>query len=259
MGVKGKHDRGTAGTVKQVILVICCLLLITGCASKRNSFPNYPDRDRLKATQRPYTVFGERYEPLATHEGFSQSGIASWYGDDFHGKPTSNGERYDMHAMTAAHKTLPLGVYVKVYNRDNGREAVVRVNDRGPFVRGRIIDLSYAAARKLGIDGPGTAPVRIEALGYRQEGAEAYQAPRTYDVGSYTVQVGSFKEYANAERLSGEMKKRCGSSETRPANVNGEIFYRVYAGKYDSLRAAEAAEGKFVEQGFPGSFVVALD
>jgi peptidoglycan lytic transglycosylase len=185
--------------------------------------------------------------------------MASWYGKDFHGKKTSSGETYNMFAMTAAHKTLPLGVYVKVKNRDNGREAVVRVNDRGPFVKGRIIDLSYAAAKKLGVDIAGTAPVRIEALGYPGSGPDRYHAPETYDVGSYTVQVGSFKEQSNAERLSAAMRRRTGFSDIRRTDVNGAIFYRVYAGKFSSLTAAETAERDLSEHGYPGCFAVALE
>ena len=178
--------------------------------------------------------------------GFTQEGIASWYGKDFHGKKTSNGEIYDMHAMTAAHKTLPLGVFVKVRNRENGQETVVRVNDRGPFVKNRIIDLSYTAAKKLGVDMKGTAPVRIEALGYRAAGAsgEEYKAPETYDSGNYSVQIGSFKDQQNAKRLSEEMRKLHGYSEVKSAPVNGEHFYRVQAGKYTSFKTAEDAEGK---------------
>ena len=243
------------------LLFLCCLLLVSGCASKRTHVTGSPDggKTQQKASQKPYTVLGTRYEPLATHEGFVQSGVASWYGKDFHGKKTSNGETYDMHAMTAAHKTLPLGVFVKVRNRDNGHEAVVRVNDRGPFVKGRIIDLSYAAAKKLGVDVAGTAPVRIEALGYRGSGADTYKALDNYDTGNYTVQVGSFKEYGNAQRLSGEMRKRFGFSEVHLTNVRGDNFYRVYAGKYTSLSAAEKAEADFVSHGYPGSFSVALD
>ncbi len=216
----------------------------------------------MKATERPYTVMGQRYEPLRSSDGFVQNGIASWYGKDFHGKKTSNGETYNMNAMTAAHKTLPLGVYVKVKNRDNGRETIVRVNDRGPFVKNRIIDLSYAAAKKLGVDRAGTAPVTIVALGYREEGAggkSEYREPATYDSGNYTVQVGSFREYANAQRLSGDMKAQYGFSDARLTNVNGALFYRVYAGKYTSLKAAEEAEKSFVERGYSGSFVVSLD
>ena len=246
--------------IRRLILFFCCALVLAGCAARKTNVAQPPEADRkLKASQRPYTVNGQRYEPLPTHEGFTQTGVASWYGKDFHGKTTSNGERYDMNAMTAAHKTLPLGVYVKVQNRDNGREAIVRVNDRGPFVKGRIIDLSYAGAKKLGYDVIGTAHVRIEALGYIEEGKAGYQAPATYDVGNFAVQVGSFKEYANAQRLSEELRRSYGVSEVRMTSINGEIFYRVHVGKYTSLRAAEAGEKNFVERGFPGSFVVSVD
>ena len=179
---------------------------------------------------------------------------------DFHGKKTSNGEVYDMNGLTAAHKTLPLGVYVKVKNNENGREAVVRVNDRGPFVKDRIIDLSYAAAKKLGVDMAGTARVRVEALGYRESGCGPVQGSGdSYDAGTYTVQVGSFKDQGNAERLSSVMRSQSGFSTVSKANVNGEVFYRVFAGKYTSLMAAEKAEKEFIEHGYPGSFAVALD
>jgi rare lipoprotein A len=244
--------------VKRCILFMCCVMLVSSCAVKRPPVAKKPD-SRQKAYQKPYTVLGKRYKPMQTHAGFVQSGIASWYGRDFHGKKTSNGETYNMHAMTAAHKTLPLGVFVRVRNRDNGREAVVRVNDRGPFVKGRIIDLSYSAAKSLGVDIAGTAPVRIEALGYRGSGKGEYRTPDNYDAGTYTVQVGSFKEYGNAHRLSGKMKKMAGFSEIHRTNLKGKTFHRVYAGKYNSLRAAEAAERDFSEQGYPGSFTVALE
>lgn len=111
-----------------------------------------------------YEEFGERYEILDSSEGFREKGIASWYGIDFHGRSTSSGEIYDMYQITAAHKTLPLPTYVRVNNLDNGRTLVVKVNDRGPFIEGRIIDLSYAAAYRLGVTGPGTATVEILAL-----------------------------------------------------------------------------------------------
>jgi len=244
----------------RLALFFCFLILCSSCASKKTNVakPHEPAGQRVKASQRPYTVMGQHYEPLQSHEGFIQTGVASWYGKDFHGKKTSNGEVYDMHAMTAAHKTLPLGVFVKVQNRENGRETIVRVNDRGPFVKGRILDLSYAAAKTLGVDTVGTALVRIEALGYRGDKG-AYQVPATYDSGEYTVQVGSFKESANAHRLSEEMRKLWGYSDVRVTNVNGETFHRVYAGKYPSLHAAEEAERDFSEHGYPGSFAVARD
>jgi len=241
--------------LKRLMMLFVCMLLASSCASRKTGVTSPASRP----SQKPYTVMGQRYEPLSSHEGFVQSGIASWYGPDFHGKKTSNGEVYDMHGLTAAHKTLPLGVYVKVKNTENGREAVVRVNDRGPFVKGRIIDLSYAAAKKLGVDRAGTAPVRVEALGYREGGAGQYKALASYDAGTYTVQVGSFQDQNNAERLSSVVRRQSGYSTVSKAEVRGEVFYRVFAGKYTSLRAAEKAEKEFIERGYPGSFAVALD
>jgi len=247
-----------ADMAKKIMLMLCCLVFLASCATKKPPLAS-SSQSKTKAYERPYTVNGTLYEPLANHEGFVQTGIASWYGKDFHGKRTSNGEKYDMNAMTAAHKTLPLGVYVKIRNTDNGNEAIVRVNDRGPFVKGRIIDLSYAAAKKLGVEVVGTAPVRIEALGYRAYGVENYRAPDSYDAGTYTVQVGSFKEYSNAHRLCEEMKKRYSFSEVHLTDIHGANFYQVYAGKYHSLHAAEDAEKEFSEHGYPGSFTVSLD
>lgn len=241
--------------------VLILTFTLAACGGKRPSVQP-PDQPKLKASQRPYTVLGKRYEPLPTHVGFFQEGIASWYGPDFHGKKTSSGEVYDMHAMTAAHKTLPLGVYVKVKNRENGAEVVVKVNDRGPFVKNRVIDLSYTAARKLGVDVKGTAPVRVEALGYRQKGKEGedyFREPETYDSGNYAVQVGSFRDVENAQRLALEMKKLFGHAEIQPATVNNERFSRVLVGRYTSLKEAEEAERKFADHGYPGSFAVSLD
>ncbi len=248
-----------ADIAKKLILMLCCLVFLASCLAKKPTIAAESPQSKTKAYQKPYTVNGMRYEPLASNEGFVQTGIASWYGKDFHGKKTSNGERYDMNAMTAAHKTLPLGVYVKIRNTNNGNEAIVRVNDRGPFVKGRIIDLSYAAAKKLGVDIVGTAPVRIEALGYRASGDKTYRTPDSYDAGNYTVQVGSFKEYGNAHRLCEEMKKRYGFSEVHMTNVHRDKFYRVYAGNYPSLHVAEKAEREFSDHGYPGSFTVSLD
>ncbi len=244
---------------RRIFLVLLCIMFLANCAYRKTPPGTPSGRAASRPSQRPYTVDGKRYEPLSSHEGFTQQGVASWYGTEFHGKRTSNGERYDMNAMTAAHKTLPLGVYVKVRNIDNGHEAVVRINDRGPFVKGRIIDLSYAAAKKLGVDAAGTAPVRIEALGYRGSGADRYEALDSYDAGNYTVQVGAFKEYSNAERLSADMKNRYGFSEIHETNVHGDTFYRVYAGKFPSLAAAEKAEREFSEHGYAGSFTVSLE
>ncbi|GAC14926.1 septal ring lytic transglycosylase RlpA family protein [Aliiglaciecola lipolytica] len=118
----------------------------------------------LPASMRPYTVLGKYYTPLKTGKGYVKQGIASWYGQKFHGHLTANGEVYNMFAMSAAHKTLPLPSIVKVTNTENGKIAVVRVNDRGPFHHNRIIDLSYAAAMKIGVLDTGTAKVKVEVM-----------------------------------------------------------------------------------------------
>lgn len=216
----------------------------------------------LAPHQRPYTVNGVRYDPLLDHQGYVAEGVASWYGADFHGHKTSNGETYNMHAMTAAHKTLPMGVYVRVRNLRNDREAVVRINDRGPFVKGRLIDLSYAAANQLGVAGPGTAPVRVEALGEQvrdSQGQIRYRPLPSYDIGSYAVQLGAFALAENARRFAAELKDRFGASDIQQGMVNGQRYYRVRAGRYGSLEAAEAARSNFERLNFPGAFVVAFE
>jgi rare lipoprotein A len=210
----------------------------------------------------PYAIKGKHYKPLSTHAGFVQGGTASWYGSDFHGKETSSGEVYNMHAMTAAHKTLPLGVYVKVQNRKNGREIVVRVNDRGPFVDGRIIDLSYSAARNLGVVKSGTALVQIEALGYLNrvlKGKPAYRAPLSYDTGSFAIQVGSCASLENAQSMADYMREKYVFTIIREAVVNGERYYRVHAGNFVSLKEAERVRKYSANKLINTGFVVALD
>lgn len=232
-----------------------------GCGGHRTRVISTPETRELASWQKSYEVDGQRYQPLRDHQGFQQQGIASWYGRDFHGRKTSNGEIYNMYAMTAAHKTLPLGVNVRVTDLKNGRSVVVRVNDRGPFVAGRIIDLSYAAARELGIVDSGTAPVRIEALGYRQvnQGQVSYRSPSSYDAGTFAVQIGAFSVAENARRLTGQMRSRFGKAEMQTATVNGRYLYRVRVGNYRSLVQAEQAAQELSATGFPGSFVVAFD
>lgn len=248
----------------RLLTVLGVLFLLAGCGA-----PTYdtrvidtPQSRELKGHQKPYTVNGKRYDPLRDHQGFTQEGLASWYGKDFHGKKTSNGETYDMYAMTAAHKTLPLGVFVRVTNQRNGRQEVVRVNDRGPFVAGRIIDLSYSAAKNLEVVGPGTAPVRIEALGYRidsQPGQISYRAPQSYDVGLFSIQVGAFTMAENANRLAAKLRGQYGAASVAEGWVNGQRYFRVRAGRYTSLEAAETARDRFELDGYPSSFVVAME
>ncbi len=136
-------------------------------SSNKNDYNTQMSKKAYKhPTMRPYVIYGVRYYPQDVRVGDKFSGNASWYGPDFHGKFTSNGERYNMYEMTAAHKTLPMNTVVRVVNKKNGLSTVVRINDRGPFVATRIIDLSNTAARKIKMIGAGTAPVTIEVLGF---------------------------------------------------------------------------------------------
>lgn len=248
--------------VLSVVFFSVLVLSLTSCGGGHTTrVIETPETRELKGWQKPYEVDGQRYQPLREHHGFRQNGIASWYGKKFHGRKTSNGEIYNMYAMTAAHKTLPLGVSVRVTHIQNGRSFVVRVNDRGPFVAGRIIDLSYAAAQQLGIVETGTARVRIEALGYQQttQGKVSYRSPISYDSGSFAVQVGAFSVSENAYRLASRMRSRYGKSEVQTTIVNGHKLYRVRVGNFLSLAKAENAALNFASGGFAGSFVVAFD
>lgn len=216
-----------------------------------SSPPGYP---------KPYKALGKWYQPLPDSKGFRQRGLASWYGKDFHGKKTSNGEIYDMYAMTAAHKTLPLGTYVRVHHLGNGRKIDVRVNDRGPFVRGRIIDLSYSAAKKLGIVGPGTAKVEVVALGTlttRSGGGQRTYTPVDYYRGNFTLQVGAFKDRRNAEKLRAELDRTYKNAHIIIYNNGHEIFYRVRVGKCSTLEKAVEYEQYLIQHGYEGAFIVA--
>jgi rare lipoprotein A len=243
------------------LLILVLLLAACGGPTYKVRVMDTPSQTALKPTQRAYEVNGQRYQPIPSADGFAEKGLASWYGKDFHGRKTSNGETYDMYAMTAAHKTLPMNVYLQVTNLDNGRSAVVRVNDRGPFVKSRILDLSYSAAKELGVVGPGTAPVSIEALGYRDKtesgSAPHYSQPASYEVGPFMMQVGAFTVKENAYRLAEKLKGQFGSSSVAEGWVNGQKFFRVRAGLYDTMALAEDALRHFEINGYPNSFIVA--
>ena len=204
---------------------------------------------------RPYKIQGTWYHPIPDARGFSQKGLASWYGKDFHGKKTANGEIYDMHAMTAAHKTLPLGTWVRVYNLTNGKKCDVRVNDRGPFVRGRIIDLSFSAAKEIGLVGPGVAKVRIKALA---PPAGAVQGDRNvYYKGNFTIQLGAFKSKVNAENLVKKLSNQYNNAHMVQGLVGEEIFYRVRVGQCSTLEQAAQFQAVMKERGYANAFVVA--
>jgi rare lipoprotein A len=237
-------------------LILCCLSIILayGCGTPKKHPP-------LKGTLKPYKVFGKKYYPLQDAYNFTQSGIASWYGKKFHGRKTANGEIYDMYAMTAAHKTLPLGTYVRVVNKDNNKEIVVRVNDRGPFVSGRIIDLSYTAAKKLGMDVSGTAKVRIIALGSRSKPNKKIQTPGSftpanYSKGNFTIQVGAFKDRKNAQNLLNKLAKKYKNAHMA-TDLNDVGTYKVRVGKCSTLQEAAEYKEILLKDGMRNVFTIA--
>jgi peptidoglycan lytic transglycosylase len=165
-----------------------------------------------------------------------EEGIASWYGHPYDGRPTASGEIYNMYAMTAAHRTLPFGTRVRVHDLENHRSVEVRINDRGPFVEGRIIDLSYAAAEDLHITPRGTAPVRLEILGYTSPpGSPPATAPPP---GVFAVQVGAFQDRRNAERLQKQIARDYQPVTIQEYNRGDGVFYRVRVGQEPSEEAA---------------------
>ncbi len=180
---------------------------------------------------------------LPPQPGKPQVGVASWYGPGFHGQLTSNGEVYDQHELTAAHPTLPLGTLVRVTNLDSGRSVDVRVNDRGPFVKGRAIDLSHAAAQRIGMLGPGTAPVRIDVL-ERPPGGFARVA--------YCVQVGAFREEEKARTLRADLVDQYERVYISAVLTRADRVYRVRVGPYPDRADAERRAGELQRSGLAG-------
>ncbi|MGD8701339.1 MAG: septal ring lytic transglycosylase RlpA family protein [Desulfosarcina sp.] len=228
------------------------LLLLQACTTAP------PPPATPKGHPKPYRVDGTWYKPMPHAKGFSQRGIASWYGKKFHGRKTSSGEIYNMYAMTAAHKTLPLGTWVRVRRLDNGKQIVVRVNDRGPFVHGRIIDLSYTGAKALGMLEAGTAHVKIVALGERHSTASGdTYVPMDYYSGVFTFQVGAFTDRDNAERLRAKLDESFANAHVTPYDRGDAVFYRVRVGRCNDLDTAEKYERQLAASGYPDAFIVA--
>ena len=188
---------------------------------------------------RPYTVFGTEYVPLADARGFKQRGVASWYGRRFHGQKTASGEPYDMYAMTAAHPTLPIPSYVRVTNLANGRSVVVRVNDRGPFHSSRVIDLSYAAAYKLGYIQAGSTQVELESVQPAVAQAGSVQ-PAVEQAGGVYVQVGAFTSRENAESLQARVARELGWLQESAQVLLSANLWRLQVGPYRSREDARS-------------------
>jgi peptidoglycan lytic transglycosylase len=227
-----------------------------------------------------YDVFGVRYYTLTTNRGYSEKGTASWYGTKFHGRRTSSGEPYDMYAMTAAHKTLPLPSYVEVTNLDNGKKIIVRVNDRGPFHEDRLIDLSYSAATKLDIVAKGTGSVAIRAISPGELiTADVAQAPveetttpviadevqvslenTTPEVKeplNIYMQVGAFSSADSAEQFKTKLQQQIGDAVlVTPFLKLGEILYRVRIGPLAGLEYGDALGIRLLDLGYVGGHIV---
>ncbi|MDY6980464.1 MAG: septal ring lytic transglycosylase RlpA family protein [Pseudomonadota bacterium] len=275
--------------MKHAVLIVCAAGLLAACAGGSNSryamqHDSAPDDDfdasripdaipRVEPRSRygnpdSYVVNGRRYYVKTSSQGYVERGDASWYGMKFHGHRTSSGETYDMYAMTAAHKTLPLPTYAEVTNLDNGKKIIVKINDRGPFHPGRIIDLSYAAAKKLKMTGKGTAPVQVRALDPRQparpvqvksQGASSrYIAARmgrqvpdkTADTGQPVpasppassdifIQVGAFSSRDNAEQLRSRLDRQFDNLNVAAAFHDDTRLYRVRIGPLASREQAD--------------------
>ena len=241
---------------------------MSGCSQKaqtlkKHTATKHTSAARHRATMRSYNVRGRRYKPSYVEVGQVMNGVSSWYGPNFHGKYTSNGEIYNMHAQTAAHKTWPMDTIVKVNNLQNGKSTVVRINDRGPFVSGRIIDCSYAAGKAIGLDRLGIAKVSIEVLGFsgkvdtskRIASSSKKATPTRILLSNFGIQVGAFRNYSGAKIT--KQKYESGYQAYRPVikkfDVDGTALYRVWLMGFGSKQ--EALDFKETHQLY-GAFII---
>jgi len=218
--------------------------------------PSVPAQVSESNIERFYVVHGRRYAIMKSSQGFSETGIASWYGNPFHGRKTSNGETYDMHAMTAAHKHLPLPTFVEVTNIQNNKSVVLRVNDRGPFVGDRVIDLSFAAAKALDIIQQGTGTVRVRALddlNLAEDNDRLLQA----DQASF-IQVASFTQHSNAFSYQERLIKNgiAGSRIIQVADDSGQTLLRVQIGPITSGQSYDEIVKKLKKIGITNTLLV---
>jgi rare lipoprotein A len=235
---------------------LAALILAAGCAHRTTTATNppapYPPAAAPPAASPPVSSPSAAPPPIETQPvipgQWAEEGIASWYGPTFDGHRTSNGEIYDMHQFTAAHRTLPFNAVVRVTNLTNGKQTEVRINDRGPFVGNRVIDLSLSAAQAIGMVGPGTASVRLEVI--------AGPDPR---VGFFAVQVGAFLSSDNAERFRAQFAARYPSVSVATFDSPNGVFYRVRVGRFPSEEAARQLATELHASQHLTTFVVRLD
>jgi rare lipoprotein A len=231
-------------------LLLLAVLAIAGCAHRNVSVPP-PAPVPQPSAQPPGAPSGppsaaERQPPIPG--AYVEDGVASWYGVPFDGHRTSDGEIYDMHQFTAAHRTLPFNSVVRVTNITNGKQTDVRINDRGPFVANRVIDLSYAAAQAIGMVGPGTAQVRLDLISGSNPAA-----------GFFGVQVGAFLRQENAERLKAQLGSRYSPINIVRWDSPSGRFYRVRIGRFDTEAAAQQLASQLHAADQFTTFVVRLD
>jgi rare lipoprotein A len=252
----------TSQAVLRISLLSLVSVLAAACASDQRQSESRVLGDPIINPPRSergnppfYEVFGERYYILSTSDGYRGAGTASWYGVDFHGKETSSGETYDMYAYTAAHRTLPIPTWVEVTNRANGRTVIVRVNDRGPFVDDRIIDLSYAAALDLDMIRTGTVPVYVRALGAPASFPEAETIERRAKSGETTPVPRADIATVAAGRPASRINETVPEIASRPASAGA--FVQV--GAFSDIGNAERLVRRLRNNGFANTFLVSDD
>ncbi len=209
------------------------VLISVGCGSKKST-KGYKYQDEIKNV-----------------DGYTQTGLASWYGDKEHGNLAASGERFSKYDYTAAHKSLPFGTVVRVTNLENGMDVVVKINDRGPFIRGRIIDLSYSSAKSIDLIRTGVAKVKVEVISSPSRRNENYFNP------IYTVQVGSFSSKVNAMSLKDELGSGVASdARIEPIEIKGDMYYRVRVGMYSTKSKAESVKKNLRSYGYNGKVIL---
>ena len=233
-----EQDKRSTFHFLPVLAIIVLMLFFAACTPKRQVITDrrVPPPEKKEMTKEEKSSL-ERIEKRETR--VVQYGVASWYGSDFHGKPTSSGEVYDMYQLTCAHNTFPLGTTVMVTNLENGRSVELKVNDRGPFMKERIIDLSYAAARILGMWEKGTASVKVEGLG-----------PLIEPNQPYTLQVGSFTDEANAQKVAAQLRKDFENVYVATMETSTQKYHRVRIGQFETRDQALAMAEKLSQVGF---------
>ena len=250
---------------KYLAVYALILLFFGGCGGYKSGYAVPPGKINrspamYKATMRPYTVRGIRYYPTVVKVGTTYKGTASWYGYDFHGNSTSNGEFYNMYAYTAAHKTLPMNTILKVTNLKNGKSVIVRVNDRGPFAANRIIDLSYAAAKKIDMIRDGTAPVKITVLGFNgkitPKGKIVPQKEiKKVTLKNFAVQIGSFRNIEGAYRYKEKYDRYLNRyyAIIKKFIYNNKPVFKVWL---KGFRSEKEARDFIASNHIPGAFIV---